>query len=88
MIFYPSWKSESDIPSDEEKEEEWEMNPKRSHIYPWRKKLFPKIHSRPTTHFDRFTPVDAIISYFPHNHLTHNENNKGSSQKFGQKTKT
>jgi hypothetical protein len=41
------WVSKADIPTDKEKEEEWEkINPKILHICPWNDKYFPTIQSR------------------------------------------
>jgi hypothetical protein len=78
-IFFQFWISKDDIPSDEEKEEEWEtINPKSLHICPWCDTCFPKFRSKTTYFSYRLTPKDAIISYFPHNTGSQDENNKGS----------
>lgn len=41
------WVSKANIPTDKEKEEEWEtINPKSLYICPWCDKYFPTIQSR------------------------------------------
>jgi hypothetical protein len=77
-----------DIPTDKEKEEEWEkINPKMLPIYHSRGKRFPTVQSRAAKNFYHLTPIGAITSYFPHRIRRDIKNNKGYAEKFGQMTK-
>jgi hypothetical protein len=88
-VFFQYWISNIDIPPDEEKEEEWEINMAKSlHICSWNDRMFPKIQTRSAHNKFSFTPRDAIASYFPHDIRRDNSNNKCSYKEFGQTLKT